>query len=262
MELNKQKATEWWMDHLAGELDEAQEAELMGFLKQNPALAEELEQSSSLWTQMDTVHTPEPSPAMDQRFEAMLTGYQSARKTPSFSLDMLWMWFFRNWQVGLASLIIGLAVGFLVAPKQNDKVDELASEVHDMKQMLMLTMIEKPQAQDRIKAVSMVSEIREADSKIIQSLISTLNQDKSVNVRLSALDALMSYGQKPEVRQALIESINKQDSPLLQVALADAMVALQEKSAVQPLNEVLSSPQLDATVKAKLQSTINTLKEI
>ncbi|MEP0365346.1 MAG: HEAT repeat domain-containing protein [Cyclobacteriaceae bacterium] len=263
MKITDEIAITWWADRLEGNLDDEKSSLLDEYLSENTALKIELEQSRELWSKMEMLQSPEPSQTMDQRFEAMLQGYGSAKEHRSSSLwDMIQTWITSNWQAAAPALIVGVIIGFFLLPKQAGEVKELTSEVQDMKKMLMLSMIEKPQAQDRIMAVNMVSEIPKADEKITASLVSTLNNDPSMNVRLAALDALMHYAKHESVRAALIKSINLQTSPLLQVALADAMIALQEKSAVESFSHLLDSAQVDESVKSKLESTIKTLKEI
>ncbi|MEO9476475.1 MAG: HEAT repeat domain-containing protein [Cyclobacteriaceae bacterium] len=263
MKITDEIAIGWWADHLEGNLDDEKLSLLEAYLSENAELKIELEQSGELWSKMEMLENPEPSQAMDQRFEAMLQGYGSAHahRSPGF-LVMIQNWMTSNWQAAVPALIVGLIIGFFLLPKQTGEVKELASEVQDMKKMLMLSMIEKPQAQDRIMAVNMVSEIPKADEKITASLVSTLNNDPSVNVRLAALDALMHYAKHEYVRARLIKSISLQTSPLMQVALADAMIALQEKSAVESFSHLLDSAQVEESVKSKLESTIKTLKEI
>merc|ERR1712072_359159 len=151
---------------------------------------------------------------------------------------------------------MGLVIGIFFIPKQQNDVADLTAGVQKMKEMLMLTMIEKPQAQDRIKAVNLTKELPNVDTKVTDALISTLNQDESINVRLAALEALIPYGKQSEVRQALIQSIKLQNSPLVQVALADAMIMLQEKAAVESFKDMLQSEDVDESIKPKLQSTI------
>ncbi|WP_421873696.1 HEAT repeat domain-containing protein [Marinoscillum sp.] len=261
MELNDQLATEWWIERLERPLTEDRQRMLEAYLEVHPVLADELEKEEALWQQMAEISTPEPSSEMDLRFESMLgKAIQESRK-PSL-VDQLTTWFGLHWQVSLGSLAMGLVIGVFLIPRESSNVHELTAEVQDMKELLMLTMIEKPQAQDRIKAVNLTRELPKVDSRVTDALISTLNHDESINVRLAALEALISYGKLPEVREALISSISAQQSPLVQVALADAMVALQEKAAVDKFGEMLESSEVDESIKPKIQSTIETLRSI
>lgn len=264
-EINDDVAIVWWADLLEGNLDNEKKVLLEQYLSSHPKLAKELKDEQIIWDQLESIEVPEPSKAMDRSFYSMLEGYQSASANRSVFSDLIEKisyWLNANWQVSLSALTIGLVIGFFVLPKNNGDVSELASEVQDMKKLLVLSMIEKPRAQDRIKAVNMVSEIPESNHTITMTLISTLNNDKSMNVRLAALEALMTYASHSFVREALVRSITKQESPLMQVALADAMIDLQEKSALKPFSQLLDSTLVEESVKSKLESTIKTLKEI
>ncbi|MFY0598223.1 MAG: HEAT repeat domain-containing protein [Cyclobacteriaceae bacterium] len=264
-EINDEIAIVWWADLLTGDLEPEKKTLLEEYLSSHPKLEEELKGEELIWDELALVQVPQPSNAMDQRFMSMLEGYRSATanefKWAGF-IDKLTYWININWRVSLPSVALGLIIGFFLLPKSDGDVRELANEVQDMKKLLVLSMIEKPRAHDRIKAVSMVDEMPKSDNAITLALISTLNNDQSMNVRLAALEALVAYGSHSFVREELLKSIALQHSPLLQVALADAMIALQEKSAVEPFTQLLDSTLVEESVKLKLESTIETLKEI
>ena len=124
----------------------------------------------------------------------------------------------------------------------------LATQVHELKQTMMLALLENPSASERIRGVSYTSEIKHADKEVINALLSTLNNDPNVNVRLSTLDALAQMAAHPEVRAGLIQSIAQQDSPLLKSAIADVMLKLQEKRSVKSFKELLKQKNLEPRV--------------
>lgn len=262
MEINKEKAIEWWMEDLHGQLEDEQKNALELYLGQHPELREELLESATIWTELDNLETPAPSPNMEARFHAMMDGYTTATEKESSRWESINRWLHAHWQTSLASLCVGLIIGLFIWPRGNTDVKELSAEVSQMKKLLMLTMIEKPQAQERIRAVNMTDGLSGNDERISGALIETLNNDKSVNVRLAALEALLGYGNQETVREALIRSIQQQDSPHLQVALADAMLLLQEKKAIDEFKSILGAENVDKNVRFKLESTIQTLKEI
>ena len=138
-------------------------------------------------------------------------------------------------------------------------MQSLLGEVETMKQMMALTLIEQPATQDRMKAVSMVDELVTADERVLMALIKTLNEDPSVNVRLKVIESL--YGKKlsEEFRSELVMSISVQDNPLVQTALADLMVAIQEKSSVKALKELLDDENTNPFVKEKINESLQVL---
>jgi len=124
---------------------------------------------------------------------------------------------------------------------------------------MMLTLLEKESAAQRLKAVGLTTEMNQVSDKVTNALFTTLNQDENVNVRLAALDVLKGYVKESSVRSRLIESIKVQDSPLVQVALAELMVSIQEKKSVEALKHLLRSDKTPAEVKTKISESIEVL---
>lgn len=262
--MKKEKALELWQDKMAGEISEQDEYGLEKYLQSNPAIASELKELEQTWQLFDDIERPEPSAQMDARFEGMMAAYQVARRSHSLPFwETISNLFARSWQVGLASLVLGLFVGWWMLPSQNqaENINNLSSEIEDMKELMMLTLIERPKAQERIRAVNMVSELPSADEKVLTALITTLNHDDNLNVRLAALESLLTYADHPKVRHALIDALKIQDSAIMQVAIADALVAIQAKSSVETMEELKNKVE-DDLVKDKLEESIKSLTSI
>ena len=262
--MKKEKALELWQDKLANELSQEEEKELNTFLEANADVAKELNELEQTWELFDEIKRPEPSEQMDARFSGMLAAYQDSKATSRSSFfEVISAWVMRSWQVGLASLVLGLFIGWWMLPSQSQTKDinQLSSEIQDMKKLMMLSMIEKPKAQERIRAVNMVSEIPKADEKVIEALITTLNHDDNLNVRLASLESLLIYGDQAEVRHALIDALKMQESAIMLVAIADALVAIQEKGSVDAM-EKLKNEIEDDLVKDKLEESIKSLTSI
>lgn len=262
MEMNEAIARELWQEKMTGEISEENDALLHAFLATHEALKKELSEMEQTWSLFEAIERPEPSQEMDSRFIGMLAAYEEARSRPTFSfLDQAVAWMSRSWQVGLASLVMGLFIGWWMLPSQHQQQDilQLSNEIQSMKEMMMLTLIEQPKAQERIRAVSLASELPSADQKVINALISTLNHDENLNVRLAALESLVGYADHPGVRQALVEALKMQESPLLLVGIADALVAIQETSSVNAMEQLKETVE-DEFVKEKLDESIATLR--
>ena len=135
----------------------------------------------------------------------------------------------------------------------------LTQQVREMREMVMLALLENPSASERIRGVSYTNEISTINKNVLDALLSTLNNDPNSNVRLMTLDALTRYAKVPAVRRGLVQSILQQSSPLVQAAMADVMLRLQERKAVQPLKELLHQKDLNEMVRAKIQRTLTRL---
>lgn len=262
--MKKEKALELWQDKLAGDISISEQSELESYLASNPAVATELKDLEQTWELINEIERPEPSLQMDARFEGMMAAYQSSKTSNSVSfIDTVFAWLNRSWQVGFAALVLGLFIGWWMLPSQNQKndINQLSGEIQEMKKLMMLTLIEQPKAQERIRAVNMVSDISGADEMVIEALITTLNHDDNLNVRLAALESLLNYGEKAEVRHALIDALKMQESAIMLVSIADALVLIQEKNSVGAMEELRDSVE-DGLVKDKLEESIKSLRSI
>lgn len=258
-ELDENRAKEWWMDHLAGELSNEKEAALRSYLTHH----KELEHELHLWKSLGEIETPEPSEQMDLRFNEELQGMLRSHRKGHWSL-LLKMFSQSLWVGRLAFAIAGILLGYFLLPqsKSNNELDVLVGEVASMKKLMMLTLIEQPRAQERIQAVSLATELKHADFKVLEVLESTLNEDQSVNVRLAAIESLLSYWDNPKAREVLVRSIISQNSPIVQSAIADAMLTLREKDAISEFKQLIEEDKVNEAIKSKIENTIDQLISI
>lgn len=255
-----------WLNH---QLSETDQKEIERHLEGCADCQQEFEADRQLWTLLGEVSaTPKPSGAMREGFYAMLDTY---KKTEAKKNRNTWQDFVQKFQqlwtpqlalrvaYSVCLLSIGLCVGYWLNRPQEVKMEALSAEVQEMRQMMMLSMIDNPSATERLKAVSYTKEINEVDDKVLKALFTTLNNDPNVNVRLVTLDALAELAHDPQVREGLVLSLSHQESPLVQVALADVMVKLQEKRSIKAFRQMLRRDDLNDLVKTKIQQTIKDL---
>jgi hypothetical protein len=261
--MSQEQLKEKWMDYMNGSITLP---EWESFKSQaEPAQLEKLEELEKIWLAMDELPAaPEPEPTMDERFYATLSEFRKEATGPKGTVgwaNVLEVFSWRRLALGMLIFAVGGGFGYILSPsgEYKQEISSLSGEVRDMKEMMMLTLLEKPGAQDRLRAVSLSSELPQADSKVIEALVQTLNTDENVNVRLVTVEALARFGGYPEVREALVNSIGKQSSPLVQIALAEAMVALNEKGAVEALKGLLKKDDLNEAVRERVQQSIEVL---
>ena len=244
-----------------GLADPSEISELEKLIENGQVAFTSLKNLSTLEDMLTNSKDPVPSIELDARFYSMLKKESGKMKSSSFS----WQWligdaFVPRLAFALTILLIGFLGGYwLSKPQEKSEVASLTREVSDLKEMVMLSLLEKESATDRLKAVSLSNEMDNASKKVTAALLQTLNEDLNVNVRLAALDALRPYTRDSQVREELIRSITIQDSPLVQVALAELMVALQEKKSVKELEKLLKDEQTPKEIKERIQESIQTL---
>jgi hypothetical protein len=222
---------------------------------------------------MGELPQPEPSPSMKTGFNTILSNYKQEladRRNPVKewinSLHEFWLAKAQpHLALSMVMIVFGLIIGyFLHKPTQttlayNTQIDSLSSQISEMKQVMMLSLLQDPSASQRIKAVSYTEDLSNVNLKVVDALLTTLNEDPNVNVRLATLEALVKLSDEPKVREGLVRSINLQESPIMQSAIADVMVKLQEKSSVRSLQELLGKKDLNKMVKVNIEKSIQKL---
>jgi hypothetical protein len=262
--MKRQYLKEKLFDLLHVNLSKEEEEKIIETLKDSGINREEIESIRSVSHLIEEIPIPEPSDRMDKRFYTMveeekknsLLGEPEIRKEKSFIISLMTPGL--RIAAGITLFLLGWFTSgwFGSAPTNNKQISNLAGEVKQLKETLVLTMMQQSSTVERIKAVNMVSEFEDTDEQIIESLINVLNHDTNDNVRLLALDALVRYSSVPEVREGLVASISNQGSPLVQLRLAEIMVALNEKRAVPEFQKVLQDARLNYSVRGKINEAL------
>ena len=170
-------------------------------------------------------------------------------------LFMPWIDGNKVWRMA-ASILLLLGVfwaGFYLAKQQvGMQANEMAALQQDVQALkaALATANTAYSASERIQLVSQKTE-QAPDDEVVEALISTMNHDANVNVRLAACEALYELRENKKVRQAFIQGLKYQKDPLVQITLIDMLVSMKEKRAVQPLQELTEQKNLLPVVKDK-----------
>ena len=258
--MERQNIQELLVRYNAGEARADEIKELERLISEGYVNLEEIDDFDKLERNILAMETPEPSLSLDERFRQMLS--QEKRSiAPRGKLWLDWSNVVPRFGFAALALLVGLSIGyFMRSPVQKEQqIEALGQEISDLKEMMMLSMLEKESATDRLKAVGLTQGMDQASTKVTSALLKTLNNDENVNVRLAALDALRPFTEDGQIREALIHSIAKQKSPLVQVALAELMAALQEKAAIDELQKILKDNETPSDIKQKIQESIQVI---
>lgn len=272
--MNCEYTKDQFADWLNGNLSKAERSEIDRHLIHCLQCQEEFAESKGLWASMQKIEVDVPGEAMRIEFNSMLNDFKKTVKAEKVTSENNWIKKISELfnpqlalQLAFSFLLVGLGwvIGFRMskttapAMAYEQQIDTLANQVQEMRRMMMLALIDNPSATERIRAVGYTSDITNADERVIEALMTTLNNDSNVNVRLVTLEALTQFANDPLVRKELVKSLAKQDSPMVQVALADIMVRLQEKQSIKVFRELLRKKDLNDLVKVKIEQTIKDL---
>lgn len=152
-------------------------------------------------------------------------------------------------------------IGYRLHPsvESSTEVAGLKQEMVEMKNLVIYSLIKQESASERIKAVSYIKEIPNADPKLIETLFNTLNNDRNVNVRLAAAQALAKYKDNKEVAKGIVKSLEKQTEPLLQIMLINLAVQTGDSEVGPELNKMIQRTDLMDEVKNYAKKGIKTI---
>jgi hypothetical protein len=243
------------------------EHEQVGRLLPDGVDQREADELDATWQMLGRIETPEPdSDRMRARLDAVIDAVEhghfdrgaegsaplrsGARSFHSYVLQGL---------AAAAVLLIGIGIGRYGAPNKarpaaTDSSSEIAamrSEMHDLREMVSLSLMQQQSASERLKGVTWTGQLDRPSGEIVSALLDALMHDPNVNVRLATIDALERFASREEVRRGTIQAVQQQPSPLVQIALIDFMVKTHERESVPTLQRLAMDPQVNDAVRAR-----------
>jgi HEAT repeats len=202
-----------------------------------------------------------PSSAVDDRFASFLAAEKTSEKAKTkFGYLVLNPKLGWSAAAAVALLLIGGGFAWLVRVNQQQQREILSlhEEIRSTQKMMVLGMLEKPSASDRIQAVNVLGR-EKADPDIIKALVYTLNFDDMVNVRMEAAQALSMFSYDATAKSALINSLKTEKSPEVQITIIEILTALGDQQAVPTLRIIMDNPNLMNVVRDKAAESIGEL---
>jgi hypothetical protein len=257
-------------DLLNDGLAAAESSLLRDHLLSCPSCREEFAELSDTWARLGILPEEQPGPELRRDFYRRLESYQKElapgqrvewrQKLIRFLPQRHFHAPALRWAAAMLIVALGFGAGFFTgAAKKPDhgQLTTLNREVNSLKQQVSLALLSQPSASARLQGLAMTSDLPDPDPLLLKTLLDTLNNDPSVNVRLSAIDALYLYADREPVRIALTLSLPRQTSPLVQIALIDLMVSLKEKRAAVALKKLLEDKKIIPEVRERANSGIS-----
>jgi len=218
----------------------------------------EVSRIGTLWQSLDLLPLEEPGGRVRERFYEMLGAYRQGVASAEPRHAFHW------WQMAAAAalLTVGLGIGYVArgngqAPAE---VSQLREEVANMRQLVALSLMQQQSASDRLRGVSWAYRAEPSDREVLGALVSAVNHDANVNVRLAAVDALRRFSASPETGRAALQSLSKQTTPIVQVALIDLLVDLKDPEAAPELRRLSGNETANEGVRQKAQWALERLQ--
>ena len=256
--MNCEQARTQFVDYWRGALDD-QLDEFRAHLAACERCRAEAEDLRDLWGTLGAMPEQDPSLSLRVRFYDTLRAVrerEAQRRRP--------LWWLRHpaFQAAAAVLLlaIGVGAGFMLRSRDSSEVSQLRGEVYNMRQLVALSLLQQQNASDRLRGVNYAYRVEPDDSQVLAALLTTINHDPNVNVRLAAVDALKKFAGGPVGRRGLVQALGKQDSPLVQIAILDQIVELREKPAASAIQALETVPDVNPDVKQRAQWALKQLQ--
>lgn len=264
--MSERHVVEHLVAYLSGDLGEPELREVTDHLSSCAECRRECDALSSMWDELGRDRDERPRPMLDRRFRDMLREFEGGRMRaggevrgarnlveffrpgrPAFSVGL-----------GAAMILVGFAVGHWLRGGGGDSGDIalLRDEVHSLKNLLTVSLLNQESASERLKGVSLGDGLQADDPEVRAALLHTMKHDRNVNVRLAALDALAREVGRPAVRTEIVHALPAQASPLMQIALVDLLVQINDGESRDVLKEMLRKPGLHPEVKKRIEMGI------
>nr|WP_321232134.1 HEAT repeat domain-containing protein [uncultured Psychroserpens sp.] len=220
------------------------------------------DETNLLFSAFKNVEEVTPSDKLREGFYKLLEEEKQLLDTkvvqlPKESKEFPWKYAFQ-----VAASIVFVFAGYFFGSHTtrqdtNQEISALQKETIELREGMMLAMIENQSPSKRIQAVSFTESFVKPDVKILEALIERMQYDGNINVRLAAAEALSEFPESAIVKEAFIEALTTQKDPSLQIAIIQFLVNIQEKRAIAPMQQLLEHSDTPDFIKEQVNSGIS-----
>lgn len=276
------RVTELFIDYQDGTLPPDAAAEVRAHLTSCPACQREWSALQEITRKLDQLPAPAPSPRLRENFYAMLETHQRDADAPSpFALVKSRVdRFFEHllpsrpalqFAFSLALLAVGIFVGtrYLARPAPVAPVSDeaakrelaaLRAQVDGMGKLVAASLLQQKSTSERLQTVLATLDLKSPDRKVLTDLVGALAFDPSINVRLSAIEALAPHAQEDIVRAGLLAALPREQAPLVQVALIELLTNVRERNAAPVFDRLSRDEATDKNVREAAKRALATLR--
>ena len=253
------------IDYIDGKLDEGEKVELERKIKDTPEVAKEYNRLQEVMGIMQRRIVQQPDKSLETGFLSMLEDEIIELENTLEDLEKsvreekIKVYGIRlSGPLGIAASILLVLVGaligmFVIKSGQDEQISSLKKEMDATRQAVINSLQNQSSPSQRIMGVNASFELEKADDEIITVLITTMNDDDNINVRLAAIEALYQFSSEEKVKDAFIEALATQKEPIIQLALIDILVNLKESRAVDNMQKLIDDVETLESIKDDAQ---------
>ncbi|TAH09803.1 MAG: HEAT repeat domain-containing protein [Runella slithyformis] len=142
------------------------------------------------------------------------------------------------------------------SPAVVKQIAELRKEMQMTQELVVLSLLKDESASARLKGLSYATALNQPANVVIEALIKTLREDESVNVRLSAIEALERF----KIKGVLVGQLAQSTEPIEQLTLIETLLRLRAKESLPALKQLEEDPNTDQSVRLAARNGIDELR--
>ncbi|MEM9077775.1 MAG: hypothetical protein AAGC43_12075 [Bacteroidota bacterium] len=172
----------------------------------------------------------------------------------SYSQQYTWKKF---GQIAASILLIigGYFIGTFFPINDNSSVlNELRENLETVNERTAILLLNQPLANERLQGVEYIGKLKGINDELVKTLLASLNNDSSENVRLALIPYLLKHENKTLIKTELIKSINRQESPLIQLEIINALIYLLDKEELKTIRTQIHLENPNELVTKTLES--------
>jgi hypothetical protein len=284
--MNCQRVQDCFIDYQDGTLPSDESSALRTHLASCPTCQREWSALQEISRKLDAMPAvEEPSPRLREQFYAMLETHQrNADSVSPFALarsriDRFFAALLPSTPaLQFAGALTALAVGVFVGTryfqptasvpaaivdntaKHEQEIANLKKQMKEMGSLVSASLLLQQSTSERMQTVLATMDLKSPDRKVLSDLVGALAFDPSVNVRLSAVEALAQHADDRLVRAGLLSALPRESSPLVQVAMIELLTSVREPDAVPIFDRISRDETADKDVRESARRALAVLR--
>jgi Putative zinc-finger/HEAT repeats len=144
--------------------------------------------------------------------------------------------------------------------RQEKEIADLKAQMKEMGSLVSASLLLQKSTSERMQTVLATMDLKSPDRKVLSDLVGTLAFDPSVNVRLSAVEALAPHANDRLVRAGLLSALPRETAPLVQVAMIEVLTSIREPEAAAIFDRISRDETADKDVRESARRALAVLR--
>lgn len=144
--------------------------------------------------------------------------------------------------------------------KLEKQVVDQQSQMEEVNKLALAALLQQKSTSERIQNVLATLDQARPNEKVLTDLVAAMTIDPSVNVRLSAVEAVTPHATDKIVRAGLLAALPRENAPLVQVAMIELLGSIREVEAAPLFDRLSRDEAADKSVRESARRALAVLR--